>query len=142
MSFQNLSLTGTLEQSIVPAVSTATDTGTGIATKGFRNMVAVASVGAVSGTSETLDIKLQESNLVGGTYADIAGATFTQITDAPTPVTDCQFIELDLLPRNAFIRAVGTINGTTPSFAYSVVFVFYNAVSSDYSGTADTTTVT
>jgi len=143
MSMQNLSLTGTVEQSIVPAVSTSTDTGTGITTKGFRSLLACATVGAVSTVGdETLDIKLQECATVGGTYTDITGATFTQLTAVASPVTDVTFIEVDLLPRQQFIRAKGTIAGTTPSFAYGVSFVFYNAVDSAYAGTADSTTVT
>ena len=142
MSMQNLSLTGTVEQSIVPEVLTSNETGTGIPTKGFRSLLAMATVGVVGGTSPTCDIKLQDSDAVNGTYADITGATFTQITAAPSPITDVTFIGVDLLPRNAFVRAVATLAGTSPSFALGVGFVFYNAVDSAYAGTADSTTVT
>jgi len=143
MSMSNISQTGSVEQSIVPAVLTSTTTGTGIAVTGFRSLLAVLTVGAVSAVGdETCDVKLQDSDAVGGTYADITGATFTQITAAPSPVTDVTFVEVDLLPRNAFVRAVATIAGSTPTFAMGVSFVLYNAVDSSYSGTADATVVT
>jgi len=140
MSFQTLSQTGTVEQSIVPEVLSSTETGTGIATKGFRSLLAVLTVGAVSSVGdETCDVKLQASDLVAGTYADITGAVFDQITAAPSPVTDTTFVEVDLLPVNAFVRALATIAGTTPTFAMGVSFIFYNAVDSANAGTADAT---
>jgi len=140
MSMQNISLTGKVEQSFLPVARTATANGTGLATKGFRSVLAVLSVGAVTGTNPTLDVKLQDSDLVDGTYADITGAVFVQATTEPVPATDTTFVEVDLLPVNAFVRAVGTIGGTsTPTFTYSVSFVFYNAVDSAYAGTADAT---
>lgn len=146
MSFQNLSLTGISHQTL-PALatgytSTGATNGTGIGTKGYRSMLAILSVGTVTGTSETLDVKLQESDAVGGTYTDITGATFTQVTDTPSPATDVQFLELDLLPRDAFIRGVFTIAGTSPVFPANLVLVLYNAVDSAYAGTADATVVT
>ena len=146
MSMQNISLTGNVHQSVdamaTGLTTTAEALGTGIDTTGFRSLLAILAVGAVTGTNETLDMKLQESSVVGSGYTDITGATFTQVTDTPSPVTDAQFIELDLLPRKAFIRGLGTIAGTTPVFPTNLIFVLYNAVDSAYAGTADSTTVT
>ncbi len=144
MSFQNLSLTGIVHQTI-PATATgltSTATGTGLATKGFRNLLAVLSCGAVTGTAPTADGKLQQSDAVSGTYADITGATFTQITATPSPATDVQYVEIDLLPRDAFIRGVITIAGTTPVFPANMILILYNAVDSAYAGTPDATIVT
>ena len=143
MSMQNLSLTGTVEQSITPtANTTATTTGTGISTKGFRSMLAILNIGVVSGTNPTLDVHLEECDTVGGTYTAITGAVFDQQILAPSPVTDVTFVEVDLLPRKAFILAEGVIGGTsTPTFNYGVSFIFYNAVDSAFSGSADATVV-
>jgi hypothetical protein len=71
-------------------------------------------VGTVSGTSPTLDGKIQESS-DNSTWTDITGATFTQVTAS----TNNQAITFDRTKR--YLRYVGTIGGTSPSFALAVV---------------------
>lgn len=98
-----------------PSAQTATANGTAVDTQGYNSLACTLEVGAVSGTSPTLDVKLQESDTSGGTYTDISGATFTQVTAA----NSSQVIRLDGLntgSRKRFIRAAATIAGTTPSF--------------------------
>lgn len=71
--------------------------------------------GTTSGTNPTLDVKLQESDAAGGTYSDISGATFTQLTAAGS-----QMIRV-ANRTNRYVRALSTQGGTdTPTFTWGV----------------------
>lgn len=74
-------------------------------------------VGAVSGTTPTLDVKMQESDTSGGTYADISGATIAQVTAAD------KYKVINFRRTKRFCRAVATIAGTTPSYALAVAIL-------------------
>jgi hypothetical protein len=92
---------------------TASANGTGVDLQplthpGGRNMKAFLDVAAASGTSPTLDVKMQESD-DNSSFSDIAGATFTQATAAGQ-----QQIHFHTTKR--YVRAVAAIGGTTPSF--------------------------
>ena len=64
-----------------PAAITATGTSTGVSVKELLDdAVAILNVGAVAGTNPTLDLAIQTSNLVGGTYTTVA--TFGRVTAA------------------------------------------------------------
>lgn len=107
---------------IVPVTTaTSTHTGTGQDTQkydGYAQFILTSAAG--TGTSPTLDVKLQESDALGSGYTDIAGATFTQVTDAADA---SEMIQVDMAARKKYIRAVGTIAGTTPSFDFAVLAV-------------------
>lgn len=96
-----------------PAALTATTNGTGVDTLGYTSAMVVLEVGAVSGTSPTLDVKVQES-ADNSTFTDVTGATFTQVTAA----NNSQVLRVDGLgtARKRYLRAVATIGGTSPSF--------------------------
>lgn len=74
-------------------------------------------VGVVSGTTPTLDGKWQTSADGSTGWADISGATYTQVT-----ATD-SFQKIGIVENQTlgYIRYVGTIAGTTPSFTFGVV---------------------
>ena len=76
---------------------------------------AIQQVGAVSGTAPTLAGKIQESADGSTGWTDIAGATFTTVTAAD----NVQAITFDRSLR--YVRYVGTVTGTTPSFILAVV---------------------
>lgn len=98
--------------SIRPQTATSTVTGQAVDLVDTDGpCFAAIQVGTVSGTSPTLDVKVQESDTSGGTYADIAGATFTQVTAS----NKSQVINFKRSKR--FCKLIGTIAGTTPSFA-------------------------
>jgi len=98
-----------------PQTATATVNGTGGDMQdGDGRCFAIQHVGAVSGTSPTLAGKIQEST-DNSTWTDIAGATFTTVTAS----NNYQAITFDRTKR--YVRYVGTIGGTTPSFALAVV---------------------
>lgn len=101
----------------VPAVRTATATGTGIDCKDYdAAMYALQHVGAVSGTTPTLDGKVQESD-DDSSYSDVTSATFVQVTATGTTP---ELIRFQRTKR--YVRYVGTIGGTSPSFACSASF--------------------
>lgn len=82
------------------------------------NLEVVAQVtGTVSGTSPTLDLKIQEATAAGGSYSDVAGGAFTQIT-----ATDA-FERISIVTTKEYIAAVATVGGTTPSFGGTTVYI-------------------
>lgn len=110
-----------------PAAKTATVTTSGADTTGFHHALLLVDMGAVSGTSPTLDIKLQESD-DDSSYSDISGAALAQIVAAGAN----KAYEIDVVlqgqyTRKKYLRAVGTIGGTTPSFTFGMVLVLDQA---------------
>jgi len=98
-----------------PQTATATVNGTGGDLQaGDGRCFAIQQVGTVSGTSPTLDGKIQESS-DNATWTDIAGATFPTVTAS----NNYQAITFDRTKR--YVRYVGTIGGTSPSYALAVV---------------------
>lgn len=95
---------------------TASANGTGIDTQGYNDAMVILEVGAVSGTSPTLDVKIQESD-DNSTFTDVSGATFTQVTAS----NSSQVLRLSSLnvTRSRYVRAVATIGGTSPSYDFS-----------------------
>lgn len=111
----------TPKQSLASATRTASANGTGVDTMGYNEVIALLDVGAVSGTLPTLDVKLQEADASGGTYTDISGAAFAQITTANHALSIS--VNIGDGTRKRFIRAVATIGGTSPSFACAVALL-------------------
>ena len=75
---------------------------------------------AGSGTSPTLDVKLQESS-DDSTWSDISGATFTQVTDGGAGF---EKISINTNDTERYLRAVATLGGTTPAFVFGVSLVY------------------
>lgn len=107
------------EEEIIPcATRTTTVTGAAVDMQqyvGKVKMVLMSSIG--TGTTPTLDVKLQDSADGSTGWADIAGATFTQVTDAADAI-EAIGVTIDSAAR--YIRGVGTIAGTTPSFSFGL----------------------
>ena len=99
------------------AARTATGNGTAVDFQVYDgDLMLILDSAAGTGTTPTLDIKVQSSATSGGTYADITGATFTQVINAAGQ----QAIVISKDEANRWIRIVYTIGGTTPSFTFSV----------------------
>lgn len=97
-----------------PQAVTATGAGSAVdLANGVNSTNAILEVGAVSGTTPTLDVKLQESD-DNSTWSDIAGGAFTQVTAA----TQRQVIRV--LRSKRYCRGYATVGGTTPSFTLSL----------------------
>lgn len=71
---------------------------------------------AGTGSSPTLDIKLTECATTGGTYTDLSGATFTQVTGSAS----LQTLVINKDSAERFVKIVSTIGGSTPSFTFSL----------------------
>ena len=101
-------------KNLLPALTrTASANGTGVDLQGYvnpgrRQMKAYLDTGAVSGTTPTQDVKIQES-ADDSTFTDISGATFAQ-----QMTTGSEAIHFRTNKR--YVRAVPTIAGTSPSF--------------------------
>ncbi len=118
--FQNNALSG---QSMVPAVRPSTEAGTGIDMKEAElGLFALLDIGLVTGTNPTLDVTLEESDDNG------VSDPFTAVNDFKTgsPAAFAQVVaslgifSLTFKRSKRFVRAVGTITGSTPSFTFSV----------------------
>jgi len=105
------------EQLAPPAARTASANTTGVDISAYEGLcLIVADSAAGTGTSPTLDAKLQECDTSGGTYTDVPNAAFTQVTGTASQ----QKLVLDIGPRKKFLRVAYTVGGTTPSFACNV----------------------
>lgn len=79
-----------------------------------------------AGTSPTMNVKVQDS-ADDSSYADVSGATFTQVTDS---VDLLQSIALDMDKVRRYVQITATIGGTnSPSFVCGVVLVGKKQVS-------------
>ena len=92
----------------------------------YRGIRLTLDVTAVSGTTPTLDVKIQRLDPLSGKYVDLPSGAFSQKTGTGTDdliiypgisetanrsVSDCL---------GRLWRAVATIGGTTPSFTFSL----------------------
>lgn len=120
MNQNNISQSLQLATLVAPAAVTATANQTGVDISTYVGELAVILTSAAgTGTTPTLDVKLQESDAVGGTYTDISGAAFTQVTTAAS----VQKINVQVDGLKQFVRVVDTVSGTSPSFTRGVALV-------------------
>ena len=108
---------------LAPAASrTSTLTGTGIDVLEYEGVALVLlNASAGTGTTPTLDVKLQHSD-DDSTYEDVTSGTFSQVTDA-AETAGVKVMKLNVSDLKRYLRIVGTIAGTTPSFDFGVEFV-------------------
>ena len=105
--------------------SAGTVNGTGVSrlTDALNEVLVLLNIGAM-GAAMTLDVKLQESTLVGSGYVDIAGAAFTQKVTATDPNTISElYVNLNKTARLEFIRVVAVTAGAN-QVAYAVTLLF------------------
>ncbi len=101
----------------VALATTATGAGVDMATCANNNCFAMQNVGVANGTSVTFAGRIEEATTATGTYASIAGATFTALTST----TGTNIIQIINFQRSLrFVRYVGVIGGTTSTVALSV----------------------
>ena len=99
------------------ASQASTVTGAAVNLSGYDTpIVIVQSHGTGTGT---LDGKIQDSADGSTGWADVTGATFSQ----STTTADVKILSLDPKSTKGYIRYVGTIAGTTPSFTMGVVLL-------------------
>lgn len=121
MNDQNLGDILQVTAVLAPARKTVSENGGAIDLQQYvGDYKVILSTSAGGGTAPTLDIKLQESDASGGTFTDIGGAAFTQVTAA---AASTQSITLNADAAKRYIRAVTTIAGTSPTFDLALVGV-------------------
>lgn len=100
-----------------PQAITANTNGGSVDALGYNSAALALEVGAVSGTSPTLDVKLQES-ADNSAWSDVTGTTFTQVTAA----NNSQIMRVEGLgtSRKRYLRVVATVGGTSPNFTAAV----------------------
>ncbi len=112
--------------SLRPQAITANTNGIGIDTLGYNSAMIGLEVGVVSGTTPTLDVKIQDS-ADNATFNDLSpSVAFTQVTAS----NNSQALRLDGLNgtgRRRYIRVVATVGGTTPNFQTSTVILLGRA---------------
>ena len=107
------------------AVASTATNGNKIDRQGYDHATVELIIGAVSGGTPSVTVKVQESATAGGTYTDITSAAFGAKVVAPVSVADTAyptFIGLiDLKGVKRFIRIVATTGAGTPSIAIAVI---------------------
>lgn len=98
--------------------STGTDNSSAIDTAGYHQAMVVFNAGTV-GSSGTVDVKVQESDASGGTYTDVSGAAFTQVTASNDDTTYVGRVNLNGTKR--FIRVVLTVGTAACDAGASVI---------------------
>lgn len=108
--------------SIRPGRYTTSQNGSAVDTFGYNSAMLALEVGTVSGTTPTLDVKVQDSADGSIGWADVSGLTLTQVTAS----NNSQALAIEGLnssangvARKRYLRVVGTIAGTTPSFDFN-----------------------
>ena len=81
---------------------------------GDGSCFAIQQVGAVSGTSPTLAGQIQESS-DGSTWTNVTNGAFATVTAS----NNYQAVSFERTKR--YLRYVGTVGGTSPSYAVAVV---------------------
>ena len=102
---------------VANAAVTSTATSAAIDLKEYDGDVSLILTSAAgTGSSPTLDVKVQDSDASGGTYGDLTGAAFTQVTDSAS----MQVITFSKDEAKRYIKIVQTVGGSTPSFTFSI----------------------
>ena len=101
---------------------TSTLTGTGIDVLDYEGVALVLlNTSAGTGTSPTLDVKLQHSD-DDSAYVDVNSGAFSQVTDA-AETAGVKGMKVNASDLKRYLRVVGTIAGTSPSFDFGVEYV-------------------
>lgn len=94
----------------------ASANGAGVDIKDYvGTMQILLDAGVATGTTPTLDVKIQDSD-DNTNFTDVTGKAFTQVTT----VASRQQMVLDINAVRRYIRAVSTLSGTTPVYPISV----------------------
>src|SRR3954463_2753071 len=116
MTFKNL--TGDVVLSGVLPSGATNSPGTQLPGGGPQSVLFAVHSTAVSGTSPTLDVKLQESDLPGSGFADVTGAALTQVTAAGQQRLGYA------QTTKAYVRLVGTVGGSATPTVTATASIF------------------
>jgi hypothetical protein len=112
------------------AQGAGTTTGTSFTHTGFDQADVILALGTL-GASATVDVTVEESDLLGSGYAAITGAAFSQKTQAGTNMSGLIYHgSIDLRARKKFIRVICIVG--TASSEVGVTVLLYNPQSTSY----------
>ena len=101
---------------------TSTLTGTAVDVLEYEGVALVLlNTAAGTGTTPTLDVKLQHSD-DNSTFSDVTSGAFSQVTDV-AGTAGVKVMKVNVADLKRYMRVLGTIAGTTPSFDFGVEFV-------------------
>lgn len=129
-----LNVPGLSVVNVVPVASnTSNVTGQYFDTKDLDgDMILMLDAAANSGGTTTLDVKLQSADTGTGTYGDVTGGAFTQVT------TSASFQTL-IIPRASakrYIKVLGTLGaGTTAVFGVKLISGKRDSINATPTGT-------
>lgn len=111
--------------------SATTVNGSGIDRLGYDHLVCHVNVGTMTGTSTTLDFKIQHATAIAGSYSDFTPnqiapsnnqsnttASIAQIAQASSPTV--VKLDVDLAAANRYIRGVAITGGTVTAVPVGV----------------------
>lgn len=100
------------EATVPSAARTVTGSSAAVDVSTHSDAIVLLTCSAASGTTPTMDVKVQASADMVNWYDE--GTSFTQIVAASTPAVK------KLTGLGLYIRYFWTIGGTTPSFTFSI----------------------
>lgn len=93
---------------------------------GGVGLILFLNISAATGTTPTLDVKVQGKDSISGNYVDVPGAAFAQKTGTGTSalvihpaITASTNVAIAQVVPKTF-RVVSTLGGTTPNFTMSI----------------------
>jgi len=96
----------------------AANAGAEIDCQGYEEALVLLNTGVAGGE---VNVKVQECDTSGGTFADITGAAFAEVTTA-NDVT-CYVGRLDLTKRKRYLKIIGTVTTGASLFSVDVILV-------------------
>lgn len=105
---------------LAPAVQAATANGLAVDTKGFNRVAFVVTTGTIAGSGD-FGVKLQESDLPGSGFADVA--TSQRQTNAPATLAADSAYRLGYLGDKRYVRLALTKAGGTSIAAGAVAIL-------------------
>lgn len=107
------------------AAPTATATGTGVDVSDYIGNGKIVLDAALPAAGQTLDVKLQHSDVLGSGYVD-SGVAFAQVTNGGG--ASYQTLDLSMDQFKKFVRTVATIAGSATALPHQVTLVANKAL--------------
>lgn len=105
---------------VLSRTSTLTSSAIDLADYEGEVLVLLEAGAATAGTNPTLDVKVQDCATSDGSFADVTGYTFTQVTSTASH----QKLIVDTNKVARYIKLVGTLGGTnTPTFPFGLSLI-------------------
>lgn len=101
----------------VTITTSADGTGKFVGAGPIDGMKVYLHVDSETGTTPTLDVKIQESDTLGSGYTDVPGGAFAQLTTFSV----AQYAEIHIHWTKRYLRYSATTSGSSPSYVGVVI---------------------